>query len=119
MPALPTAGPQLLAAGIPGAPLRNFAPASAPEASPKSREQRRFSRAEKGNDGWVEAEEIYAPRPRAFARLDSNGNGSLSFEEAADQTRDKFSGADRVRSGWLTAAEFASTAPPPPKRKAR
>ena len=94
-------------------------PASAPEASPKSREQRRFSRAEKGNDGWVEAEEIYAPRPKAFARLDSNGNGSLSFEEAADKTRDKFAGADRVRSGWLTAAEFASTAPPPPKRKAR
>ena len=74
-------------------------PASAPEACPKSCEQRRFIRADKDKDGWVEAEEIYAPRPKAFARLDSNGNGSLSFEEAADKTRGKFAGADRVRSG--------------------
>ena len=83
-------------------PARSFEtmlPASAPEACPKSCEQRRFTRADKDKDGWVEAEEIYAPRPKAFARLDSNGNGSLSFEEAADKTRGKFAGADRVRSG--------------------
>ena len=35
----------------------------------------------------------------------------------ADETLDKFGGADADRSGWLTAAEYASTAPPPPKPK--
>ena len=37
-------------------------PASAPEASPKSREQRRFSRADKDKDRRVETEEISVPR---------------------------------------------------------
>ena len=103
-------------------PARSFEtmlPASAPEASPKSREERRFSRADKDKDGRVESEEIYAPRRKAYAKLDTNANGSVSFEEWADKTRDKFVGADKDRSGWLTAAEYASTAPPPPKRKAR
>lgn len=89
----------------------------APQASPKSREQRRFSRADKNKDGKIEAEEIYAPRRKAFAKLDTNGNGALSFEEWAAKTIDKFNGADRDRSGWLTPAEYATTAPPPPKRK--
>ena len=92
-------------------------PLKAPEASPKSREERRFSRADKNKDGKIEAEEIYAPRRKAFAKLDTNGNGALSFEEWAAKTIDKFNGADRDRSGWLTAAEYATTAPPPPKRK--
>ena len=119
MPPPPPPGPQL-AATVPGAFRQNDTPrASAPEATPKSREERRFSRADKDKDGRVESEEIYAPRRKAYAKLDTNGNGSLSFEEWADKTRDKFVGADKDRSGWLTAAEYASTAPPPPKRKAR
>jgi hypothetical protein len=90
----------------------------APEASPKSREERRFSRADKDKNGRVEAEEILAPRRKAFAKLDKNGNGTLSFEEWATKSIGKFEGADRDRSGWLTAAEYATTAPPPPKRRA-
>ena len=89
----------------------------APEATPKSREQKRFSRADKNKDGRVAKEELLAPRRKAYAKLDSNGNGSLSFEEWAVKTLDKFGGADKDRSGWLTAVEYASTAPPPPKRK--
>ena len=58
-----------------------------------------------------------APRRKAFAKLDADGNGTLSFEEWAVKTIDKFGGADRDRSGWLTPAEYASTAPPPPKKK--
>ena len=89
----------------------------APEASPKSREEKRFSRADKDKNGRIEREELLAPRRKAFAKLDANGNGSLQFEEWADKTIDKFGGADRDRSGWLTAAEYATTAPPPPKKK--
>lgn len=66
-----------------------------PEASAKSREGKRFSRGDKGK----------------------NGNGSLSFDEWAVKTIDKFAGADKDRSGWLDAAEYATTAPPPPKKK--
>jgi hypothetical protein len=89
----------------------------APEATPKSREQKRFSRADKDKNGRIEREELFAPRRKAFAKLDKNGNGTLSFDEWAVKTVDKFAGADRDRSGWLTPAEFATTAPPPPKRK--
>ena len=88
-----------------------------PEASPKSREEKRFSRADKDKNGRIEREELLAPRRKAFAKLDVNGNGTLSFEEWAVKTVGKFGGADKDRSGWLTPAEYASTAPPPPKRK--
>ena len=91
----------------------------APEASAKSREEKRFSRADKNKDGRIESEEIFGARRKAFAKLDSNGNGALSFEEWAAKTIDKFKGADADKSGWLTAAEYASTAPPPPKHPAK
>ena len=87
----------------------------APEASPKSREEKRFSRADKNKDGRIEANELLDPRRKAFAKLDTNANGTLSFEEWAVKTIGKFKGADRDHNGILTAAEYASTAPPPPK----
>ena len=90
-----------------------------PEASPKSREERRFARADRDDDGRITAAELYEPRRKAFAKLDANGNGALSFEEWAVRTIDKFEGADGDRSGWLTPAEYANTAPKPPKKKAR
>ena len=90
-----------------------------PEATPKSREQKRFGRADKDDDGKITAAELYAPRRKAFAKLDTNGNGSLSFEEWAAKTIGKFESADKDKSGWLTAAEYATTAPPPPKKKPR
>ena len=61
--------------------------------------------------------ELFAPRRKSFAKLDKNGDGILSFDEWAVKTLDKFGGADKDRSGWLTPAEYATTAPPPPKRK--
>ncbi|MFL6754784.1 MAG: histidine kinase, partial [Sphingomicrobium sp.] len=93
------------------------APLLAPEASPKNREERRFSRADKNKDGKIESEEIFAPRRKAFAKLDANSNGALSFEEWSAKTIEKFHGADADRTGWLTPAEYATTAPPPPKHK--
>lgn len=92
------------------------APLQAPEASPKSREEKRFSRADKDKNGRIEAEELLQPRRKAFAKLDKNGNGTLSFEEWAVKSIDKFRGADRDRSHWLTPAEYASTAPKPAKK---
>src|SRR5438874_5576795 len=100
-----------------GAPFMNAAQLQAPEASAKSREEKRFSRADKNKDGKIEADEIFAARHKAFAKLDTNGNGSLSFDEWAAKTIDKFKGADADRTGWLTPAEYATTAPPPPKHK--
>src|SRR5688500_16898494 len=89
----------------------------APEATPNSREERRFSRADKGKDGRIAKEELLGARRKAYAKLDTDGSGALSFDEWAVKTLDKFGGADKDRSGWLTAAEYASTAPPPPKVK--
>ena len=93
------------------------APLDVPEASPKSREEKRFNRADKNKDGKIEASELFDPRRKAFAKLDTNGNGALSFEEWAVATIDKFKGADKDKSGWLTPAEYATTAPPAPKKK--
>jgi len=89
----------------------------APAATQKSRDERRFSRADKNKDGRIESEELLGSRRKAFAKLDANGNGSLSFDEWAARTIEKFRDADRDRSGWLTDAEYATTAPPPPKHK--
>jgi len=92
-------------------------PLQAPEASSKSREEKRFSRADKNKDGRIDNEELFGARRKAFAKLDANGNGSLSFDEWAAKTIGKFQGADKDRNGFLTAAEYATTAPPPPKHK--
>ena len=92
-------------------------PLEAPEASQKSREEKRFSRYDKNKDGKVEADEYFAARRKNFDKLDLDHNGALSFQEYAVKGIEKFQGADKDRSGWLTAAEFAATAPPPPKHK--
>src|SRR3990170_8467508 len=85
-----TGGPAMVVAGaIP----------QAPEATPKSREEKRFSRADKDKNGAIAKEELLAPRRKAYAKLDTNGNGSVSFEEWAVKTLDKFTGADKDRSG--------------------
>lgn len=92
-------------------------PLNVPEASPKTREEKRFSRADKNKDGKIEEEELLAARRKAFAKLDVNGNGSLSFEEWATKTIGKFQGADADRNGWLSPAEYATTAPKAPKHR--
>ena len=57
-PALPPAPPARMASG---GVLQPSIPA-APEASPKSREEKRFSRADKDKNGRIEREELMAPR---------------------------------------------------------
>ena len=88
-----------------------------PEASPRSREQKRFARADKDDDGRITAAELFDPRRKAFAKLDKDSSGTLGFDEWAVRTVEKFASADADRSGWLTPVEYATTAPPAPKKK--
>ena len=113
-PLLPAAPPAR--GGAPSMVVATAIP-QAPEATPKSREEKRFSRADKDKDGKIAREELLGPRRKAYAKLDANSNGTVSFEEWAVTTIDKFGGADKDRSGTLTPVEYASTAPPPPKVK--
>ena len=110
---------------LPGAPpARSFAasmlgtgqPLVAPEASPKSRAEKRFSRYDHNKDGKVEADEYLAARHRNFDKLDADHNGALSFQEYAVKGIEKFNAAGG-KKGWLSATEFVATAPPAPKHK--
>lgn len=88
----------------------------APVADPKSKEEKRFDRADKNEDGKITLAELVEPRRKPFAKLDVNQDGRLSFEEWAVKTIDKFKDADTDRSAALTRVEYATTAP---KTKAR
>jgi hypothetical protein len=106
------------AQGAPGADGSLFGgtPLRAPEASEKTREEKRFSRYDKNKDGKVQADEYLAARHRNFDKLDLDHSGALSFQEYAAKGIEKFNDAGG-RKGWLTAAEFVATAPPQTKRK--
>lgn len=92
-------------------------PLQAPEASAKTREEKRFSRYDKNKDGKVQSDEHLAARRRNYEKLDADHNGALSFQEYAVKGIEKFNAAGG-RKGWLSPAEFVATAPPPAKRKA-
>ncbi|HEV7660548.1 MAG TPA: histidine kinase [Allosphingosinicella sp.] len=89
-------------AGRPGLP---------PSADARTREQRRFERADRDNDGRVTLEELTYGRRRNFDRLDANHDGRLSFEEWAARTLRTFASADGNNDRALNQAEFAATAP--------
>jgi hypothetical protein len=63
---------------------------TAASADARTKEQRRFDRADKDKNGRVTLAEMHQPRRRAFARLDTNGDGRLSFEEWAVRTSTRF-----------------------------
>lgn len=108
--------PVAAAAYAPAAASPAADPVLPPTASEKSREEKRFDRADKNKDGKVALAELLEPRRKAFAKLDANHDGVLSFDEWAVKTETKFRDADADHNGWLTRAEFATTAP---KRKAK
>jgi hypothetical protein len=83
--------------------------AEPPTAPEKTKEQKRFARADKDDDGRITKLELLEPRRKAFAKLDTNGNGSLSFEEWTVKTAEKFLGADADGSGWLSPKEYEVT----------
>jgi len=115
-PTIPSAPHPRLAA-IPG-PMTLSAIPAAPVADAKSKEEKRFARADKDENGRISLAELVEPRRKAFAKLDANQDGKLSFEEWAVKTIDKFEGADADRSKSLTPAEYAATAPKPRKAPA-
>ena len=91
----------------------------APSADPKSKEEKRFARSDKNDDGRITLAELVEPRRKAFARLDLDQDGKLGFEEWAVKTIDKFEGADDDKNASLTATEYAATAPKPKTKQAR
>lgn len=103
-------------------------PASVPEATERTREQKRFDRYDKDRNGAVTREEYLVQRRKAYAKLDTNHDGVLSFEEYAVKTTAKFAVADADKSGAMNPAEFVTTAvkrkptrraPCPPAQAAR
>ena len=105
-PAVPGAPPaQTAEAGV-----ETGTPATPPSADERTREQRRFDRADRDNDGRITLAELTYPRQRAFQRLDANHDGRLSFEEWAVRTLTKFSGADANHDAALDRTEYATTA---------
>jgi hypothetical protein len=112
-PSLPPAPQPRLAAAVPLSPIPN-----APEADPKGKEEQRFARADKNEDGRITLAELVEPRRKAFAKLDVNSDGKLAFEEWAARTIGKFEGADGDGNKILTPVEYATTAPKPRKKPA-
>lgn len=85
-------------------------PAAMPEASAKTREEKRFGRYDKDRDGKVTRDEYLLSRRKAYAKLDVDHDGKLSFDEWSVKTLAKFATADRDKSGAMSAPEFATTA---------
>ena len=92
-------------------PLRETPVATPPAAHEKTKEEKRFGRADKDKDGRITLDELYQPRRKAFAKLDANGDGRLSFEEWAAKTATKFAKADADGNGALTPREYQTTKP--------
>ena len=82
-----------------------------PEATRKTRDEKRFGRADKDKDGKITEEELVAPRHKVFAKLDLDHNRQLAFNEWAAKAINKFEGADDDHLDTLTAAKYTDTAP--------
>lgn len=81
-----------------------------PEATAKTREEKRFNRYDKDRDGAITRDEYLASRRKAYGKLDANGDGTLSFDEWAVKAETKFATADADKSGAMNATEFVTTA---------
>ena len=110
---LPAAPQPRLASAIPMSTIPD-----APVADPKSKEEKRFSRADKDENGRVTLAEMVEPRRKAYGKLDLDSDGKLSFEEWSVKTISKFEAADANKDKQLSSTEFATTAPKPKKKPA-
>ena len=98
------------------APLAATLPIPDP-ARKKNKEEQRFARADRDDDGRITQAEYLHQRRRNFDKLDRNADGKLSFEEYATSGIVKFEKADANADGLLLASEFATTAPKPKAAK--
>ena len=113
------------APNVPSAPMPRLATGpsglspipDAPEADAKSKEQRRFARADANEDGKLSMVELMEPRRKSFGKLDIDHDGKLSFEEWAVRSIKKFAEADADKDEILNPVEFAATAPKPRPKK--
>jgi len=113
-PVVPTAAPT----GLPSGDLAGLSGPGLPSASKLTKEQQRFFRYDRNRDLKITRDEMLSTRVDDFRKLDKDGNNLLTFEEWAVATADRFGGADANHDGWLSPAEFATTAPkrnPKPK----
>ncbi len=117
-PSLPAAPEPRFAAAASPVPLTLKPIGQAPSADPKNKEEKRFGRVDKNEDGRISLAELVEPRRKAFARIDVNQDGKLAFEEWAFKTIDKYDTANADDNAWLTASEFATTAPKPRQKPA-
>jgi hypothetical protein len=103
--------PAPVLAALTGSPPVVVAPgaADAPQATERTREEKRFDRYDRDKNGKIDRDEYLLARRKNFAKLDTNGDGKLSFEDYANKAIVKFSTADADRSGTLDRAEFATT----------
>lgn len=107
--------PSQNATELPSASVEGLLGPDLPEATPLSREQKRFGRYDHDSDGRITRNEMLSTRTAAFRKLDKDGNNLLTFEEWAVTTVDKFDAADRNHDLWLSPDEFRTTAPPEPR----
>lgn len=109
--AAPAAAATLAGSDAPAAPMLEL-----PVADPKAKEEKRFARADRDDDGRVTQAEYLVNRQKAFAKLDADGDGKLGFAEYATRGIEKFAEVDSDRNGALSAQEYAATAPKPRKK---
>jgi hypothetical protein len=78
-----------------------------------TREQQRFFRYDRNRDQKITRAEMLSARTDGFRALDVDGNNLLTFEEWAVTTATRFAEMDGDGNRELSAAEFATSAPPP------
>jgi len=110
-PGAPPSPQPRLAAAVTPRPVTLAPIGEAPSVDPLSKEQKRFARSDKNDDGLITLAELVEPRRKAFAKLDLNQDGKLAFEEWAVKTIDKYKDANSDGDEALTPAEYATTAP--------
>lgn len=93
---------KLLAAALMTAGLAAAAAGSAAEAA---KGKGMFDRVDTNGDGTITREEAQAARGAHFARLDTNGDGMISAEEFGARTDDHFSRMDLNGDGEVTREE--------------
>jgi len=114
-PAFPAAPLPRFAATPSAVPLTLKPIGQAPSADPKSKEEKRFGRIDKNEDGRISLAELVEPRRKAFAKIDVNQDGKLGFEEWAFKTIDKYQTANATATPGSRQANLRPPRPSPGK----
>lgn len=82
-----------------------LAAAAAVSAAEAGRGKGMFDRIDRNGDGSISRDEAQAARAAHFARLDANGDGSITVEEFQAQANSRFSRMDLDNDGQVTREE--------------